>query len=95
MPKATAYDLVAVTSLTSNYNSPLNITIGTPVRVTYTAKDAAGNSASCKALLQAKGKKLLFIVPSFSKDYAHINNSKNFRPLIIKNYVYHIIKYAM
>ena len=58
LPKATAYDLVAVVSVTPDHNSPLNLTVGTPVKVKYTARDAAGNTAYCTALFQAKGKTL-------------------------------------
>lgn len=87
VPTATAFDIVAIVSLTSNYNSPLKLTVGTPVKVTYTAKDAAGNSATCTALLEAKGKTLSFIVPSFSKDYNHIQKSKTFNhPGLIISY---------
>jgi len=53
VPQATAYDLVAIASLTSNASSPLKLVVGAPVRVKYTAEDAAGNTASCTVVLKA------------------------------------------
>ena len=74
VPQATAYDLVAIASLTSNASSPLKLVVGAPVRVKYTAEDAAGNTASCTVVLKANGK-TFFIVPSYWKPCLHKDSS--------------------
>ena len=56
VPRATAFDLVAVASVTSNHTGPLKLVVGSPVKVKYTAEDTSGNKATCTAFFQATGK---------------------------------------
>jgi len=54
LPDANANDNSGHVSVTINQKSPLKVTVGTPITVTYTATDAAGNARQCSVNVEAK-----------------------------------------
>ena len=56
LPDATANDNSGHVTVAANQKSPLKVTVGTPITVTYTATDAAGNARQCSVNVEAKGR---------------------------------------
>ena len=56
LPDANANDNSGHVSVTISQKSPLKVTVGTPIIVTYTATDAAGNARQCSVNVEAKGR---------------------------------------